>query len=391
MKICFVTNIYPPNYIGGPGEVVFNLQRYFLNHGHDAYVFTCGKTDQIYPCTIRTQGGKRLFPLISPLSYFRNVRKKDFDILNFQLESGMGIAPFLCLSRKPKVVTTLHSEHIMESKATQSIVVNGSAVTTPSLEEWLVKYFLVPAKLVGTYLDIFVSEKIIAVSDKTKEAYLRQNQIPREKISVIHNGVDSERFSPEISGNPVREAYTLGDSPVILIVGSNLVLKGVIYAFFALSEVVKIFPNVKLMVVGIEGNQKLKMLSMLHALKIQNNVILVGRVPNFKLPYFYSSSQFVLLPSLVENFPLVALEAMSSGKPLIASRVGGIPEIVDDNKTGVLFRPADVGQMVDSILRLLENPSLGESMGRNGRKKVEERFDWNKIGQMYLSEFQKLT
>jgi glycosyltransferase involved in cell wall biosynthesis len=389
MKLCFVTNIYPPTSIGGPGEVVYNLQKYFLEQGAEAYVFTCGEASGGYPYTIRTHGGKRLFPILSPFKY-RELRKIRFDILNFHLESGMGIAPFSYFFRKPKVVTTLHSEHLTESKATKNITFKGSQVFSPSLAEWAVKYFLVPLKLFGTYLDIAVSEQIIAVSEKTKADYLTHSQIPKEKVSVIYNGVDSEKFSPRISGDSIRRDYSLNDSPLILTVGSSKILKGMIFALYALSEIVKISPKVKLMVIGIDAKYRERMLPILNSLRIQDNVILVEPVPNYEMPCYYSSSDIVLLPSLSENFPIVALEAMSSGKPLVASRVGGIPEIVNDNETGILIDPANIGQMVEALLRLLETPSLKTTLGRNGRRIVEERFDWKKIGQLYLKEFERL-
>jgi glycosyltransferase involved in cell wall biosynthesis len=108
------------------------------------------------------------------------------------------------------------------------------------------------------------------------------------------------------------------------------------------------------------------------------------------MPYYYSSSDVVVLPSLLENFPIVALEALSSGKPVIASNVGGIPEVVKNNENGILVDPANVDQMIDALLCLLENSSMRNSMGNMGRKLVEEKFDWKKIGREYLKEFEKL-
>jgi glycosyltransferase involved in cell wall biosynthesis len=332
MKVCFVTNIFPPNFVGGPGEVIYNLQKYLLEQGVEAYVFTCGTDDGRYPKTIRTYGSKRLFPAISPL-YFRDIQRNHFDVLNFHGESGMGIAPFMYFNRTPKVITTLHSEVLTESRSLIPVTIAGSVIARPSLEERVEKYLLSPIKLVGTYMNLAVSERIIAVSEKTKEDFLRQNQIPKDKISVIYNGVDSEKFNPKISGDIIRETYSLGDSQLILTVGGNILLKGTVFVFYALSEIVKVLPKVKLMVIGVCGKNRERLHPILKNLGIQNNVILVDRIPNYKMPNYYSSSDIVLLPSLSENFPVVALEAMSSGKPVIASRVGGIPELVSNNKT----------------------------------------------------------
>lgn len=362
MKICFVTGIYPPTYLGGLGEVVYNLQKYFLECGEEAYVFTCGTHDRRYPNTMRTRCGKRLFPLLSPFYYFKEIRKMQFDILSIHLESGMGIAPLMFFRRKPKIVTTLHSEYLAEAKVVRSITLGSLVIAKPSLEERLAKYFFTPIKLAGTYLDIKVSDRIIAVSEKTKETYLRQHQIPEEKISVIYNGVDSQKFNPKISGGMIREKYSIDTSPVILVVGRGIIAKGTLFVFFALKEIVKVMPNVKLMIVGSEAKYREQMISIIRNLEIQENVILVERVPNYEMPYYYSSSDVVVLPSLLENFPIVALEALSSGKPVIASRVGGIPEIVKDNENGILVDPANVDQMVEALLYLLENSSDRKSV-----------------------------
>jgi glycosyltransferase involved in cell wall biosynthesis len=390
MKVCLVTNIFPPDFIGGPGEVVYNLQKYLIEEGIETYVFTCGSNDKRYPKTIRTYGSKQLFPAISPL-YFKAINKFHFDIMNFHAESGMGIAPLIFLKRSSKIVTTLHSEVLIESKSTKPVKISGLVIEKPSPKEWITKNFLSLIKLTGTYMELAVSDRIIVVSKKTKEDFLRQHQIAKDKITVIHNGVDCEKFSPKISGESVRSTYSLGDSPLILTVGGNILLKGTIFALFALSKIVKVFPKVKLIVIGVHEKNRERLFLIIKNLGIIDNVILIGRVPNYAMPIYYSSSDIVLLPSLSENFPVVALEAMSSGKPIIASRVGGIPELVSNNENGILVSPGNVEQLVGALLRLLENQSLRNRLGNMGRKLVEEEYDWKKIGQLYLKEFQKIA
>jgi glycosyltransferase involved in cell wall biosynthesis len=391
MKVCFVTDIYPPNFVGGPGEVVFNLQKYLLEQGIEAWVFTCGIDDKRYPKTMRAYGGKRLFHLMSPF-YFKNIKRAHFDVFNFHGLSGMGIAPFMFFDKESNVITTLHSEELTEGRATKPVKIGGSIIAKPSLEEWAVKYFFGSIKLLGTYIDLAVSEHVIAVSEKTKADFLRQNQIHKEKISVIHNGVDCEKFSPEISGDLIRETYAVGeDSQLILTVGGNILLKGTIFALYALKEIVKVLPKVKLVAIGINEKNRERLNPIIKNLGIQNNVILVASVPNYRMPIYYSASDVVLVPSLSENFPVVVLEAMASGKPVVASKVGGIPELVGNNKNGILVLPGNVEQIVEALLRLLENQLLRNKMGEMGRKIVEEKYSWKRIGQLYLKEFEKLA
>ncbi len=151
MKICFITSIYPPTYRGGPGEVVFNLQKFFLEEGEQAYVFTCGTHEKRYPHTIRIPGGQRSFLLTSPLYFFRENKKIKFDILNFSLESGMGLAPFLFFHDKPKITTTLHTEYLIERHATKLIEYNGEVlISKPTFQERFSK-LLIPAKFTNLY------------------------------------------------------------------------------------------------------------------------------------------------------------------------------------------------------------------------------------------------
>ena len=369
---------------------MFNLQKYFLDRGEDAYVFTCGSYDPRYPNTLRTRGGDRVFYALSPFYYLKKINKMKFDILCMSLESGMTLAPLLSSHRRPKIVTALHTEYLTESTATRTLMFGGKSIAKPSLEEWIIKYFFVPVKFVGVYLDILVSDKIVAVSKKTKEDYLKHRLISKEKVSVIYNGVDSDKFSLKISGDSIRAKYSLGDSPVILVVGSGIILKGIIFVFFALKKIMNVIPNAKLMVVGIDAKFKERMISLITNLKIQSNVILIDRIPNHELPSYYSASDVVAIPSLQENFPVVILEAMSSGKPIVASRVGGIPEVIVDGENGLLVEPGNVNQIADALLHLLADSSIRKKIGIANRNIIMEKFDWKKIGGQYFNEFEKL-
>jgi len=107
------------------------------------------------------------------------------------------------------------------------------------------------------------------------------------------------------------------------------------------------------------------------------------------MPYYYASSDIVVVPSLQESWGLIATEAMASGRPVIASSVGGLREQVVDGFNGFLVPPRDPRAIADRILYFLENPSEVERMGLNGRRLAEERFDVekrvNKIIELYDS------
>jgi glycosyltransferase involved in cell wall biosynthesis len=99
----------------------------------------------------------------------------------------------------------------------------------------------------------------------------------------------------------------------------------------------------------------------------------------------------VVLPSTYEGLPLIVLEAMASAKPIVASRVGGVPEAIEDYKNGILFESGDVSAMSKDILFLLQNDSIRARMGARGRIMAQQRFDWKIIAQQYVKEFEALT
>ena len=105
----------------------------------------------------------------------------------------------------------------------------------------------------------------------------------------------------------------------------------------------------------------------------------------------FQQASLVVMPSVwPETFGIPLVEAMASGVPVIASRVGGMVEVVDDEKTGLMVEPNDPAALPHAISRLLSNPSLRKVMGRAGREKVERQFTWARIGENLLKHYQEL-
>jgi glycosyltransferase involved in cell wall biosynthesis len=108
--------------------------------------------------------------------------------------------------------------------------------------------------------------------------------------------------------------------------------------------------------------------------KTMRKVIVTGPVPEHEKIFYLSAADIFVLPSFVEGIPLSLLEAGAIGLPAIASRVGGIPEIIQDNYNGFLFRAGDVCDLREKLLHLLSNSSLREFLGKNARKNIERNF-----------------
>jgi len=197
------------------------------------------------------------------------------------------------------------------------------------------------------------------------------------EAKVIPNPINLRTFQEihEKKVKKIEENYNL-NHPIILYVGILMYHKGIINILHAISRD-EMLRNVNFLIVG-DGKLKEKCKNYIshHALK---NVKLVGRVPFSDIPAFYSVSDIVVFPSIwQEPFGRVAIEAMAAGKPVVASNVGGIPDIIEHGKTGYLVNPFDLETWKNSIIKLIENENLRESIGKEG-KKVARKYDANSV------------
>ena len=389
MKVCFIVSSYEPDTLGGLGEVALKLQRRLLQRSVETYVVTSGMDMVHYPYTMRTKTSKRIF-YGAALAYLEWIRRMNFDVINVHLDSGMGIIPLLVASRcRAKIVTTLHTSYLSEWQVIENPAGFRWTHAHPMLDEYIVKYLLTPIKYLGTYIDCASSDRVIAVSKRTAQECKTEYKIPEEKISVIYNGVDTAEFNPLISGTHIRNKYSLLEKPVILVVGTATIRKGVPYLLQSMAEVASKIPNAKLIVVG--SKKYLVQLQLLAKdLGILQNVIFPGPVPREELPFYYAACDVVAVPSTYEGFPVVVLEAMASGKPIVASRVGGIPEAVETNSNGILVEPRNPSELTQALITVLENEDLRRDMGEKSRELAEKRFNWERITDEYMSEFKSL-
>ena len=128
---------------------------------------------------------------------------------------------------------------------------------------------------------------------------------------------------------------------------------------------------------------------MAHQFDIQNNVIFAGHISNEEIFRFYNASDIFLFPTLrVEAFGRVLIEAMSCKKPIIASRIGGIPSIIDDGENGLLFTPGNIEELIDKILFLLQNETFANKLATNAREKAVKKFSLEKMIEETIKVFE---
>ena len=209
--------------------------------------------------------------------------------------------------------------------------------------------------------------RIIAVSRASREFIKRFTNVP---VEVVHNGVNVGFFDIELSREEAKERLGLGER-VVLYVGRLEPRKGVSTLINAMKHV-----DGTLLVAG-QGSMFPLLRERAKLLGVSNRVRFLGTVDYSNLPLLYRASDVFVLPSLSEAFGIVLLEAMASGTPVIGTRVGGIPEIIDG--CGLLVPPGNARELANAINLVLDNQSVERRLGRLGKRRAERVYDWNVV------------
>jgi glycosyltransferase involved in cell wall biosynthesis len=237
------------------------------------------------------------------------------------------------------------------------------------------------------FLDALVLKSfgaIVAVSDGiAKKA--RQSGIAPQKIRVIDNGIDLRQFG---SASPtLAKELRKGDKLLIGTAGRLVPQKGMQYFLRAAREILNEFPNVLFAIVG-DGPERSTLEALSKELGIEKNVTFTGARSD--MPNVLASLDIFVLASVDEGMPMVLLETLASGRPAIASDVGGVAKLVVPGETGILVRRADVDGLTLSIRSLVINSDLRQRLGRNGRIRIRENFSSQVMTQSYLRLYEDL-
>jgi glycosyltransferase involved in cell wall biosynthesis len=236
------------------------------------------------------------------------------------------------------------------------------------------------------------SDAIIAVSKEVAKAIQKQYFINFNKIYVVYNGVDVSLFRPSRENRRIiRKKYGISeDEKVLLLLGKIEKAKGMHLAIQAIPRVIKYFSDVKLLIVG-KGPYLKTLETLADRLDVLKNVIFCGYVPNKETPSYYNACDIYLNPTLlIESCPFVTIEALATGKPVIASRIGAINSIIDDEETGLLIKPGDFKDLARKIIRLLKEERLANKISKNAREKALREFNQENMIENTVKVFEKV-
>ena len=232
----------------------------------------------------------------------------------------------------------------------------------------------------------FCVDVIIGVSSQIESKYKAQGEV--SKVTCIRNGID-------LAGKPVqtdrwrtrKELSVDSETCLIGTVGRLTPVKGIPYLLDAARILLRQGANVKVLVVG-DGSIRQDLLAQARNLGVGERVVFLGHREDTDV--LLQALDIFVLPSLSEGIPMALLEAMAASRPIVASRVGGIPEIIEDGVEGFLVESMDVNNLAERCRRLIESPDVARKMGEQGRKRVESEFSATAMADRVVSDYKEL-
>jgi spore coat protein SA len=226
---------------------------------------------------------------------------------------------------------------------------------------------------------------VLSVCNFVSSDLTRYYGINSGSIRTVYNGVDEKLFRLLDEREPSYPA--LAGKKIVLFVGHFGVRKGVIHVIRAMKQIKKEIRDAHLLCIGglpnwlKESGYWDQLIHEINSNGLSEDVTLMDAIPNQKLVHAYSWASVFVLPSYQEALPKVVLEAMSCSRPIVSTNQGGIPEMIEDGKNGILVEYGAVTALADAIVNLLNDEGRSQKMGRLNRSKVEEMFTWTKVAE----------
>jgi glycosyltransferase involved in cell wall biosynthesis len=310
-------------------------------------------------------GPKVLFPLFAVPAVRRALRRFRPHVVQVH-ESDGGLAALLVkalaprLDPKPRLVALLQVSYVEERRAVRPLVAigdGGRVLGRPGGVERRFRWLKAPLQILLGRLTVRAADLVLAPSAATAAELSRDYQVRgAEVVPNVTGGIDVG----EALGEDVAPGY-------LLFVGRLRIRKGVEVLLEAL------FPGMRLLIAG-DGEHRAALERKVEEMRLGSRVRFLGRCDAARVRGLLRGAAALVVPSTYEGMPLVILEAMEAGAPVVASRVSGIPEVVEDGRTGWLVPPENPGALAAALTEVVENPEEARRRGEEGRRRVEERF-----------------
>ncbi|HPI88314.1 MAG TPA: glycosyltransferase family 4 protein [Spirochaetota bacterium] len=315
--------------------------------------------------------------------HFKANIKKEFHVFPIKVRSIFNIKNIITLVKLLKTIDSdIVNSHLYFASRFASPIARllGTPVvieTAHIVERWRKGYRKL--FLLWDMLSLKFVDGVIAVSNAVADYYITNKKVPQSKVKVIRNWCDFERFNLENFSENEKQIKKdkMGLSAydkIVTLVGRLEDQKGHRFLIEALPLIRKHCPEIKVLFIG-EGALRDELMNIAEKNKVDDCIFFLGFIDDVR--EILLISDVVILPSLFEGLPLTLIEASAMAVPIVASKIDGIPDIVQHGETGLLFEPGNVDDMINKLMTILDDKDRAREMGKNGYVFVRNNFDLN--------------
>jgi glycogen(starch) synthase len=393
MRVLMLSWEYPPVVVGGLGRHVHALAGRLASAGHEVVVL-CRQpfgTDAVsHPDTDTVIDGVRVVRVAEDPTQV--TFEQDLVAWTLAMGHAMVRAGLRLMARwRPEVVhahdwLVAHPAIALAEFADVGLVATVHATEAGRHGGWLSRPLNHQVHSIEWWLTNR-ADAVITCSAAMAHEVTHLFDIPTERVSVIHNGVDPRGWTatPEEIAS-VRADFAAPHRRIVLYFGRLEWEKGVLDLVNAFPAVLRAHPDCRLVIAG-QGSQRQALIELAHQLSIRESVGFIGYLPDRTLAALVSAADVITLPSRYEPFGLVALEAAAAGTPLVTSTAGGLGEIVQDGRTGRSVPPGDVEALARATVEVLDDPTRAALRARRARKRLAVDFDWDRIAERTAAHY----
>jgi glycosyltransferase involved in cell wall biosynthesis len=372
MRICTLAMTLPVHATGGMEIHTLDLARGLAEAGHDVTIVTgrhpggveresVGGVDVHYADSEPTSRRPLSAAAIDKMRQLHS--EKAFDVVHSQSAAGLlYLTGGYKRSMGVPFVATLHGTNFGEIRSNLNQGFTPMLLPKVAYQLWCHQFRSRPL--------VAGSDAVIAVSRELRDSIRREYNIDSWRIHTVYNGIDTEAFKPIKIGRDLG----LGRKRVVLSASVLHRQKGVQYLVEAFAAVARDVPDAHLVIVG-DGPFRSGLESQVSRLSLSGRVSFAGRRPNSELRDYYNLADVFVIPTVrVEGLPLIELEAMACGRPVVASDIGGIPTVIEDGVNGLLVAPKDVAGLAEKMKAVLSDAAFAQRLGSAARATIVERF-----------------
>ena len=386
MRICMLTWEFPPRIVGGIARHCLGLSKALAKLGHEVYVITLE-----FPGTplFEDVDGVKVHRVLIELGHpnfivwtfiFNHFMEKKvaelsrsvkFDIIHIHdwltAEAGVSSKHFLNKS----LVSTVHSTEVGRSQGLH----NPDSFLIDGIEWWMT----------------YEAKRVIVCSNSVKWELESHFNLPHDKVTVIPNGVEISNFNLNINREEVKRRYGIKPNErIVLFIGRLVPQKGVDTLIKAVPLIIQRHRDAKILIAG-DGWSRTYLEELAKSMGLGDHVRFLGFISDWELADLMVAADALVVPSVYEPFGIVALEGMAAGTPVVATNIGGLSEIIEHDKTGVLVYPRNPESIAWGVNRVLSDRKYADWLVRNARKKVLEDYSWEEIAKRTVEVYESAS